>query len=99
MYIKFELKTFNFFENMVKRTLEAVGRKIKEPSEFTSTIKKKTIESFFELVGKWKLNSLFFWGISLSRKGINLRHRATCKKIILGSLESILRFQRMKWSW
>jgi hypothetical protein len=99
MYIKFELKTFNFFENMVKRTLEAVGRKIKEPSEFTPTIKKKTIESFFELVGKWKLNNLLFWGINLSRKGINVRHRATCKEIILGSLESILPFQRMKWSW
>jgi hypothetical protein len=40
------------FENIVRRTLEVLGRKIKEPSEFTPTIKKKTIEPFFELVSK-----------------------------------------------
>ncbi len=65
----------------MKRTLEALARKIKEPSEFTPTLKKKIIESFFQLVNKWKLNDLLFWGINWSRKGINLRHRATCKKL------------------
>jgi len=34
----------------------------------------------------------------LNIKGINLRHRPTYKKNILGSLESIRPFQRMKWS-
>jgi len=36
----------------VKRTLKALGRKVKEPSEFTPTLKKKTIEWFFEVVCK-----------------------------------------------
>jgi len=31
-------KLSNCSENIVKRTLEALGRKIKEPSEFTPTI-------------------------------------------------------------
>jgi hypothetical protein len=45
------------------------------------------------------LNDLFFGDINLSEKGINLRHKATYKKIILGNLETIPLFQRMKWSW
>jgi hypothetical protein len=36
----------------VKRTLEALGRKIKEPSKFIPRIKKKKIEPFFELINK-----------------------------------------------
>jgi hypothetical protein len=40
-------KLSNCSENIVKRTLEVLGRKIEEPSEFTPTIKKKTIEPFF----------------------------------------------------
>jgi hypothetical protein len=42
----------NCSENTVKRTLEALGRKIKEPSEFIPGLKKKKIEPFFELVSK-----------------------------------------------
>jgi predicted type IV restriction endonuclease len=45
-------KPSNCSENIVKRTLEALGRKIKEPSEFIPGLKKKKIEPFFELVSK-----------------------------------------------
>ncbi len=45
-------KLSNCSKNIVKRTLEALGIKIKEPSEFTPMLKKKTIEPFFELVNK-----------------------------------------------
>jgi hypothetical protein len=45
-------KPSNYSKNIVKKTLEILGRKIEEPLEFTPTLKKKTIEPFFELISK-----------------------------------------------
>ncbi len=74
---QFELKTFKLFWKYSEKNSRSAWKKNKRTIRIYPHDLKKIIEPFLNYSAKenWTI-----WGINLSRKGINLRHRASSKK-------------------